>query len=102
MAPPGPVGAIPNWTDLEAEVERVEPADVAGFVAVRLAIRAVREVPGFRNLFADAAGTSETVLVPAELAAPLRPGVGVELRARRHAPARSYVHRDHLRVVGRP
>lgn len=97
----GPVSAIPNWADVDAVVERVVPADVAGHVAVRIEIRAARDVPGFRNLFADAAGTSETVLVPAEVAGPLTPGASVELRVRRGGPRRSYVHREHVRVVSR-
>jgi hypothetical protein len=89
------VQMIENWAVLEGEVQAVAPApEMPGFDVVELVVHAVRDVPGYRNLFAKSAGETLRVHVPHEsaIARGLAPGVRVTCRVRKASPSAVFVN----------
>jgi|SRR5512143_1179147 hypothetical protein len=95
------VQIIENWSDVTGVVQSCQSSpDVAGFMAVELAVEKVNPVEGFANLLGHMAGKTLVVLVPEELAKSLdiTPGDAIEGRMRRANLDRIFVHRKYLSV----
>lgn len=100
------VSVIENWAQLEGTVREVRPdpelPDQLVAVVDVDAVEPVEDDEGnpFPNLFADAAGGSVELHVPAAPAADheLAPGRRISARVKRTGPDRSFVHPHHLSV----
>ncbi len=95
------VQIIENWSDITGKVRACEPSpNVAGFMAVEIAVEQVKAVEGFANLLGQAVGTNLMVLVPDELVKALAITAGdmITCRVRRANLERSFVHRNYVSV----
>ena len=100
------VSVIENWAQLDGTVREVRPdpelPDQLVAVVDVDAVESVEDDEGklFPNLFADAAGTSVEVRVPAAPASDqqLASGCKISARVKRTGPNRSFVHPQHLSV----
>jgi len=95
------VQIIENWSEVSGVVRTCSSSpDVAGFVAVEVAVEKVNPVEGFANLLGNTGGKPLVVLVPGELAKSLHisPGVMIACRVRRANLDRTFVHRNHISI----
>jgi hypothetical protein len=100
------VSVVENWARLEGTVREVRPdpelPDRLVAVVDVDAVEPVEDDEGkpFPNLFADAAGRSVELQVPAAPASghDLAPGRRISARVKRTGPNRSFVHPRHLSV----
>lgn len=82
-----------NWSDADARVISVEPAD-HGFVRMEVALRSADDVAGFPNLLRDRVGQNLTVEMPAKTAqaAGLSSGADFSARLRLGTPDLAFAH----------
>ena len=95
------VQMIENWSDVNGVVQSCNPSpDLAGFVAVDVAVKNVKPVEGFANLLGYTEGKSLVVLIPVELVRSLgiAPGVIIACRVRLANLNRAFVHRNHISI----
>ena len=94
------VQAIENWACLSGTVIQTSPdPSRANHSLVVLEVSTVQDVEGYPNLFAEAAGTRVTILVPEDVVARVgvERDVKIECRVSRRSPRAVVAHRDEVR-----
>jgi hypothetical protein len=93
---------VENWTDIDGRVVGIASAAAPDeHTAVDVSVSSVRDVEGFANLLADAAGSTLRVLVRNDVAQRIgiRPGDGVRARVRKHGVDRVFAHPTQIGIT---
>ena len=82
------VQVIENRADIEGRLLAIKPdASRPDHKIVTIEVGAASAVEGYPNMFASASGSQLEMIVPADLAKPLKVGAAVRCRIRRAGPA---------------
>ena len=90
---------VENWSDIEGELLSHRPNSVAqGFVELRIRVKKIKDVHGFRNLIDGSEGSTIEVNAPEDLVrdVDLTKGKTVRCRVRRAGPHNIFVHPEHF------
>jgi hypothetical protein len=98
------VQIIENWSEVSGVVRSRKAADREGFDLVAIAVDRVEPVPGYANLLEKAEGSELDVLMPEEIVASNKIGLGdaITCRVRLGNRRQAFVHREHITVRRAP
>lgn len=92
------VQAVENRSDIEGRVLAIKADETRPeHRLITIAVGAVTPVEGYPNLFASIPGSSIDVILPADLATPLKVGGTVRCRIRRTGPSAVFAESCKLR-----